>query len=239
MPTEAAPAGGRGDALHVLVVEDNEAVALNLAEALEQRGHVADFATDGRQGLELALGHEYDVIVLDLALPGLDGLEVCARLRSAAVRHVPVLMLTARDTLRDKLLGFEKGADDYLTKPFALDELLARCEVLARRHLLYLDPVLRIGELVIDRRRRTVARAGRAVDLHPIAYRILLLLAESHPRVLTRSELTQRLWGDEPPESDALRSHLYRLRLALDRPHANPMLVTVHGVGYRLDPDAT
>lgn len=223
----------------MLVVEDNAALAQNLAEALEQRGHVADFASDGRHGLELALAHRYDVIVLDIGLPRMDGLEVCRRLRSASSRHVPVLMLTARDTVGDKLRGFDMGADDYLTKPFALEEFLARCEVLARRHLLHQEHVLRIGDLVVDRRRHAASRAGRALDLHPIAYRILLLLAEAHPRVLTRSELTQRLWGDEPPESDALRSHLYRLRLALDRPHGQPMLVTVHGVGYRLDPDAS
>ncbi len=221
--------------LHVLVVEDNAMLARNLADGLEGQGHSADFAADGVRGLRLALANDYDLMILDLGLPGMDGLEVCRRLRAELPRHLPVLMLTARDTLDDKLTGFDSGADDYLVKPFALEELIARCTVLARRHTLHQDHVLTIGALRIDRGRRAVARAGQAVELHPAGYQILLALAEAHPRVLTRSELTRLLWHDAPPDSDALRTHFYQLRQKLDKPFATPMLVTVHGVGFRLD----
>ncbi len=221
--------------MHVLVVEDNAMLTRNLADALEQHGHSADFASSGPHGLQLALSHDYDLMILDLGLPGMDGLDVCRRLRQALPRRMPVLMLTARDTLHDKLSGFDSGADDYLVKPFALEELLARCAVLARRHTLHQDHVLDVGSLRIDRRERTVARAGTDVALNPVGYRIVLALAEAHPRVLTRSELTRLLWGDEPPDSDTLRSHLYQLRQKLDKPFATPILVTVHGVGFKLD----
>lgn len=224
--------------LHILVIEDNALLARNLADYLEQQGHVADFAADGRQGLQLALENLYDVVVLDLMLPKMDGWQVCVQLRAEATRHVPLLMLTARDTLHDKLQGFALGADDYLTKPFALQELLARCQVLARRHRLHQERVLSIGSMTIDRTAQTVMRDRQPVSLHQIGYRIVLALAEAHPRVLTRSELTQHIWGDEPPDSDALRSHLYRLRQSLDKPFPRPMLVTVHGVGFRLDATA-
>jgi len=218
--------------MHILVVEDHAPLACNLADALEGRGDSVDFAADGEQGLRLALAHEYDLLVLDLALPGIDGLELCRRLRERQSRRVPVLMLTARDTLADKLEGFACGADDYLVKPFAMEELLARCRALACRHQ---HNVLAVGPLLLDRRTRQALRAGRALNLLPAGYQILLALAEAHPRVVSRSELTRTLWGDDPPDSDALRTHLYQLRLELDKPFGQPMLLTVHGVGFRLD----
>ncbi len=221
--------------LHILVVEDSALLAHNLADALEAQGHSADFAADGVLGLQLALEHHNDLLILDLGLPGLDGLELCRRLRARSARRIPVLMLTARDTLDDKLTGFDSGADDYLVKPFAMAELLARCNVLARRHTLHQEHTLRIGSLCVNRPGRTVTREGQPLDLTPAGYQIVLALAEAHPRVLTRSELTQALWHGEPPDSDALRAHVYQLRQKLDKPFGQPMLVTVHGVGFRLD----
>ena len=221
--------------LHILVVEDNAMLARNLADGLEQHGHSADFAADGEHGLQLALENDYDLVILDLGLPRMDGLEVCRRLRALARRRVPVLMLTARDTLPDKLSGFDSGADDYLVKPFALEELMARCNVLARRHTLHQEHVLAVGSLRVDRQALQVTRNGQGVELTPAGFQILLALAEAHPRVLTRSELTRILWRDEPPDSDALRTHLYQLRQKLDKPFAQPILVTVHGVGFKLD----
>ncbi|MGZ8290556.1 MAG: response regulator transcription factor [Telluria sp.] len=224
--------------MHILVVEDHAPLARNLADGLEQHGHSADFASDGAHGLQLALDNHYDLVLLDLTLPRIDGLEVCRRLRAGLSRRVPVLMLTARDALHDKLAGFDSGADDYLVKPFALEELLARCQALARRHTLHQDHAITVGTLRIDRQSQSATREGRPVKLNHAGYQILLALAEAHPRIVTRSELTQALWRGDPPDSDALRSHLYQLRQELDKPFARPMLVTVHGVGFRLDAGA-
>jgi len=224
--------------LHILVVEDHAPLARNLADGFELHGHTADFAGDGELGLQLALEHDYDLMILDLGLPGIDGLEVCRRLRARQARRLPVLMLTARDALHDKLRGFDSGADDYLLKPFAFEELLARCQVLARRHTLHQEHELAIGSLRIDRRTQTVTREGRALRVLPAGYQILLALAEAHPRVLTRSELTRKLWHDAPPDSDALRTHLYQLRQSLDKPFGSAMLLTVPGVGFKLDAEA-
>jgi DNA-binding response OmpR family regulator len=225
-------------ALRILVIEDNPVLRANLEAMFVEHGIACQFAADGLSGLQAALAEPPDVLVLDLGLPGLGGLRVCERLRAEADRHIPILMLTARDALDDKLLGFRSGADDYLVKPFAGDELLARCLALSQRHRAGATHVLRIGSLCIDRRSGVARREGQALALNPTSYRVLLALAEAWPRTLTRSELSERLWGDAPPESEPLRTHLYLLRRALDRPYATPMLKTVHGVGFRLEADA-
>ena len=223
--------------LRILVIEDNLALRMSMAGLLESHGHQVDFAADGRTGLQLALAAPPDVLVLDLTLPGMDGLRVCEQLRAHGDRHVPVLMLTARDGLDDKLKGFQAGADDYLVKPFAGEELLARCLALSWRHRTGDAHALRIGTLCIDRHSGEVRRDGQVLELQQTGYRILLALAEAWPRTLTRSELSQRLWGDAAPASDPLRSHLYLLRQALDKPFATAMLKTVHGVGFKLEAD--
>lgn len=224
--------------MKILLIEDNAALAANIGDYLALQGHVVDFAGDGRSGLQRALAEFHDLIVLDLQLPKLDGLAVCETLRHQADRHIPILMLTARDTLQDKLQGFSHGADDYLTKPFALEELLARCLALSQRHRLQQSRQLQIGNLLIDRDKQQASRAGQPLRLQQIPYHILLILAEAHPRIVTRSELSERIWGDELPNSDTLRSHLYLLRQQLDKPFATPMLVTVHSVGFKLDASA-
>ncbi|MGH8077310.1 MAG: response regulator transcription factor [Lysobacter sp.] len=211
------------------------ALRTSMAAMFESYGHLADFAADGTTGLRLALADPPDVVVLDLTLPGMDGLHVCERLRAQADRHIPILMLTARDTLDDKLKGFDAGADDYLVKPFAGEELLARCLVLARRHRVGETHLLKIGSLCIDRRTQEVRRNEQLLELQQTPYRILLALAEAWPRTLTRSDLVQRLWGEDPPHSDPLRSHMYLLRQALDKPFPVAMLKTVHGVGFKLE----
>ncbi|MFC6632577.1 response regulator transcription factor [Microbulbifer taiwanensis] len=223
------------NALHILVVEDQAAIRANIATYLEGRGHVLDFAGDGAQGLALALAQPYDLVVLDLMLPGMDGLSVCRALRARASRHIPVLMLTARDSLADKVEGFGTGADDYLTKPFALEELELRALALARRHLLNTEQVLELGALQVDRQRREVRRDDRSIKLNAIDYRIVEALAEAYPQVMTRSELVWKIWGDEPTESDALRTHIYQIRRVLDKPFDRPLLKTVHGVGFVLE----
>ena len=221
--------------LRVLLVEDEAELAASIIDFLEGEGHRLDYAADGRQGLDLALAGAHDIVLLDLRLPRLDGLEVCRQLRANAGRPLPILMLTARDTLGDKISGFGAGADDYLTKPFALEELLLRCNALGRRFRPDDARPLTVGELVIDRGRRTAARAGRTLALHHTPFDILVALAEAYPAVITRSELSDRIWGDEPPSSDALATHIYNLRQALDRPFGKPMLKTLHGVGLRLE----
>jgi len=220
--------------LRILLVEDQAELAASIIDFLEGHGHRLDYAADGQLGLQLAQSGSYDVVLLDLHLPRLDGLEVCRRLRTTADRHLPILMLTARDTLKDKIVGFDAGADDYLTKPFAVEELLLRCNALGRRHQLHDTNELTLGELSIDRRLRRVQRDGQTIELHPTPFDILLALAEAHPAVMTRSELADRIWGDEQPDSDALATHIYSLRQALDRPFDRPLLKTLHGVGFRL-----
>jgi DNA-binding response OmpR family regulator len=226
------------DNLRVLVVEDHAPLRAEIAALLRAAGHHVDEAGDGRSGLAAALADPPDVLVLDLGLPALDGLRVCERLRDQGDRHVPVLMLTARDALDDKVGGFAAGADDYLVKPFAGEELLARVRALGRRHVAGEPYLLQLGSLRIDRRSRSAWRGTRPLQIGPTAFSVLLLLAEAAPRALTRSELIARLWDGDPPDSDPLRTHLYQLRQALDAPPATPMLRTIHGVGYRLDVDA-
>lgn len=233
MPQPAAPQTAfPGRTLRILLVEDEPALARNIIDYLQLLGHQTDYAADGKLGLQLAL-QQFDVILLDLMLPRLDGLSLCRQLRSQASRHTPVLMLTARDTLADKTDGFFAGADDYLTKPFALAELALRCQALARRN----QPAqycLEIGPLRLDRRTMQAWRGNQLLQLHPLGLQILQLLAEAYPAVLSRQQLTSQLWPDEPPDSDALRSHIYLLRQQLDKPFVSPLLHTVHGVGFVL-----
>jgi len=217
------------------LVEDQMSIARNVAEYMEAKGHVFDFAHQGAQGVELALNHHYDLIILDLNLPVMDGLKVCEQLREKSERHIPILMLTARDSIEDKVSGFTAGADDYLTKPFSLQELEVRCLALSRRHLLQTSDVMTLGPLSIDRKRKQVSRDGQKLELHTMGFRILSLLAQEYPQVVTRSMLLQKLWGDEPTESDAMRSHIYQLRQVIDKPFDRPLIKTVHGVGFTLD----
>ena len=222
-------------ALQILLVEDHVNIAQNIADYMESKGHVLDFASQGQQGLTLAMENYYDLVILDLNLPVMDGLAVCQQLRAQASRHIPILMLTARDSIEDKVTGFTVGADDYLTKPFSLEELEVRCFALARRHLLQTNDEIVIGSLVFDRKKQRVTREGKHLELHTMGYRILSILVESYPQVVSRSQLIQKLWGDNPTESDAMRSHIYQLRNALDKPFDYPMLRTVHGVGFVLE----
>jgi DNA-binding response OmpR family regulator len=223
--------------MRVLVIEDNRDVAGNIGDFLEARGHEVDFAYDGVVGLHLAVTQSFEVIILDLGLPGMDGLTLCRRLRQDASSDVPVLMLTARDMLSDKLEGFDVGADDYLVKPFALQELGARIEVLSRRGRRSDPETIRVADLELHPGRYEVFRKGRRLKLNPTGFRLLRLLMEASPRVLLKADLERELWGDAPPDSDALRSHIYALRRTVDRSFEEPLLHTVHGIGYRLDPD--
>jgi len=221
--------------LKILVVEDNPDLAANLVDYLEARGHLVDTANDGLSGLRLAGTQVFDVILLDLILPGLDGIALCRHLREKIGKATPILMLTARDTLDDKVRGLEAGADDYLVKPFALREVAARIQALIRRARSAVVPqVLRVEDLVFDPATIAVSRAGRAIELPPIPLRLLEALMRASPRVLRREELERAVWGDAPPDSDALRTHLHCLRAAIDKPFDRPLLHTLRGIGWQL-----
>lgn len=226
--------------MRVLVVEDNADIATNIGDFLADRGHTVDFAADGLTGLHLAVTQEFDVLVLDLMLPGLDGMELCKKLRTEARKHTPILMLTARDSLHHKLAGFETGADDYMTKPFALQELEARLQVLVRRSKPQPPRILVAGELSFNLDTLVVTRRDKQIQLNPIALKLLQCLMEASPSVVTRAELEQRVWGEELPDSDSLRVHIHSLRAAIDKPFDTALLQTRHGIGYRLvDPNAS
>jgi DNA-binding response OmpR family regulator len=222
----------------VLLIEDHRDIAEMLVEYLEPRGFTVDFAADGVTGLHLAVTNPYDVIVLDLMLPGLDGLAVCRKLREEARRDTPLLMLTARDTLQDKVSGLDAGADDYLVKPFEVRELEARLRTLLRRHRGATTRECRtVGDLTLDTGTLRVTRAGQVLTLTPIGLKLLTLLMRASPRVVSRQQLEREVWGDLLPDSDTLRSHLYTLRKAIDKPFERPLLHTVAGAGYRLAAD--
>src|SRR5207342_92925 len=219
----------------VLLVEDNRSLSEMVGEYLESKGFGVDFASDGMDGLRLATDNTYDVVVLDLMLPRLDGVEVCRRLRSEAKKSTPVLMLTARDTLADKVGGLDAGADDYLVKPFAIQELEARVRALIRRDRRQVSAeVLRVADLVLDTSSLRATRGGTELTLSPIGLRLLTILMRESPRVVTRRDIEREIWGDGLPDSDTLRSHLYNLRKVIDRPFDKQLLHTVQTAGYRL-----
>lgn len=219
----------------ILLIEDNRNISEMVGEYLERRGYSLDYAADGLTGLHLAVTNSYDVIVLDLMLPGLDGLELCRKLRQEGKRATPVLMLTARDTLDDKLKGLDAGADDYLVKPFAIQELEARIRALMRRDRRQVTAeVLKVGDLVLDTATLRVTRAGRELSLSPIGLKLLTILMRESPRVVSRRDIEREIWGDELPDSDTLRSHLYNLRKVIDKPFDKPLIHTIHSAGYRI-----
>lgn len=223
--------------MRILLVEDNRDILANLADYLELKGYSADCAQDGLSGLHLAVGNHYDLIVLDVMLPGLDGYSLCRRLREEARSSVPVIMLTARDQLDDRLQGFNAGADDYLLKPFALSELAARIEAVLRRSQGGVRRLLQVADLSYDLDTLEVSRAGQRLKLNPLGLKLLALLMQRSPHVLRREALEEALWGDDCPDSDSLRSHIHQLRQTIDKPFPTPLLHTVHGVGYRLADD--
>ena len=219
----------------ILLIEDNRGIAEMVGEFLERRGYGLDYATDGNTGLRLATQNGYDVIVLDLMLPGIDGLELCRRLRSEAKVSTPVLMLTARDTLEDKLVGLDAGADDYLVKPFEIRELEARVRALIRRDRRQVSAeVLKVGELVLDTATLRVQREGQELAVSPIGLKLLTILMRESPRVVSRRDIEREVWGESLPDSDTLRSHLYNLRKIIDKPFDKQLLHTIHSAGYRL-----
>ena len=223
--------------MKILIIEDNQDLATNIGDYLEAKNHTVDFANDGLAGIYLALNEEYDVIVLDIGLPRMDGLELCRKLREEAQRKVPVLMLSARDTLENKLEGYEVGCDDYLVKPFSLAELEAKLVALYRLcNRAEEQEILRVGDLEYQFGAMTLKRAGKKLSLKPTTLRILIELMQASHRVISRAELEQKIWDEHPPDTDALRAHIYAIRSSIDKDNADKLLHTFHGVGYRLAP---
>ncbi len=224
-----------GERLSVLLVEDHRTLAESIGAYLEASGFVVDYASDGLTALHLSVTQPFDAIVLDIGLPGVNGLEICRRLRQDAHSNVPIIMLTARDQLTDKLSGFDAGADDYLVKPFAMPELEARlAAIIRRRRSEAFATSFTIGDLTLDTSTNEVTRATKRLRLSPKQFEILRMLMRASPAVVTREELERALWGDDVPDSDALRSHLYNLRRAIDRGFDHELMETIAGVGFRI-----
>jgi len=220
--------------MYLLLIEDNPDLVENLNEFFEDRGHTVDIAYNGLTGLNFALSNVYDVIILDLMLPGMDGLEVCSRLRKEG-HTTPVLMLTARDTLNNKLEGFNSGTDDYLVKPFALPELEVRLNALVRRSRGEItQQQIVVEDLQFNPQTLRVTRSGQRIDLPPIPIKILALLMQRSPSVVSRELIEREIWGDGLPDSDTLRAHLHVLRSAIDRDFDMPLVHTVRGMGYQI-----
>ncbi|MFT5426306.1 MAG: DNA-binding response OmpR family regulator [Gammaproteobacteria bacterium] len=224
---------------HILLIEDNHDIAYMVCEYLERSEYVMDHAADGITGLHLAVSNEYDLIILDLMLPGMDGIELLNKFRNEAKQSIPVLILTARDTLDDKITGLDVGADDYLIKPFEIKELEARARALIRRQRGMISPEkLQVADLIFDSGTLKVMRSDSPIKLTPIGLKILKILMQASPRVVSRREIERQIWGDILPDSDTLRSHMYNLRKCIDKPFKKHLMETMQNTGYRLvDPD--
>ncbi len=221
--------------MYILVVEDERRLAQVVRKVLEEEGHTVDVAHDGEDGLAMAMDGSHDVIVLDILLPGIDGIEVCQRLRAGRV-DTPILLLTALNAVDDRVRGLDAGADDYLPKPFAFQELLARLRALGRRRVQAREPdQIRTADLVLDLRRRRAERAGKTIELSPKEFALLEFLLRNEGRVVTRSQILDHVWGyDYSPDSNLVDVYVTYLRRKVDRGHKRSLIRTVRGAGYAL-----
>jgi len=221
--------------MRILIIEDDDIIATNIYEYLESKGHIVDVAVDGKNGLHLAITEPFDIILLDLGLPNMDGLLLCRKLRKELLIDKPILMLTARDTLSDKLSGFDSGADDYLVKPFALKEVEARLEAMHKRYKgKVTHQVVEAGSLCFNPRTMTVTFTGKQIKLPPKCIRLLVTLMNEPGRIYSRKELELEAWEEEQGTSETLRSHMHILRRALIQAGGYDPIETVHGLGYCL-----
>ena len=221
--------------MYILVVEDERRLAQVVRRVLGEEGHTVDVAYDGEEGLAMAMDGSHDVIVLDILLPGMDGLEVCRSLRANRV-DTPVLLLTALDAVEDRVRGLDAGADDYLPKPFAFQELLARLRALGRRRVEAREPdQLQTADLALDLRRRRAERAGKTIDLSPKEFALLEFLMRNEGRVVTRTQILDHVWGyDYSPDSNLVDVYVTYLRRKIDRGYDRNLIRTVRGAGYAL-----
>jgi DNA-binding response OmpR family regulator len=219
--------------MRILVIEDNKDILANIVDFLA-KSHKVDCAQDGLTGLHLAVTHEFDLIILDVMLPGMDGLQFTKRLRQDGNIFTPIIMLTARDTLDDRLKGFESGVDDYLVKPFSLSELEARALAIHRRSKGLVRSKLVVHDLIFDRESLVVTRAGTVLKIPPLGLKLLECLMQNSPNTVKRSFLEESFWSDVPTRGDNLRAHIYQLRIEIDKPFDVALVHTIHGIGYRI-----
>lgn len=219
--------------MRILVVEDNTDILATVVEYLEQQGYQVDCAQNGLGALHLAETQHYEIIILDVILPGMDGYRLCQRLREDIRIDTAIIMLTARDTLDDRLMGLNLGADDYLVKPFALSELVARMEAINRRRA-GRKRKLQVADLVLDLDQLQAERAGQPLKLSPTSLKLLELLMRKSPGVVPKQQLEELVWGEDLPDNDSLRAYIQQLRRSIDKPFDRPLLHTVHSIGYQL-----
>jgi two-component system, OmpR family, copper resistance phosphate regulon response regulator CusR len=226
-----------GAIMRLLLVEDEDGIGKFIYQGLREAGHHVDWVQEGEKGLEYALNVEYDVIVLDIMLPGISGMQLLQELRRRTVR-TPVLILTARDAVEDRVSGLNTGADDYLTKPFDFSELLARIHALLRRPPLQTTNILRVADLEMDTVKRIVRRGGYTLGLSQREFMLLEYLMRNAGYVLTRTQIGERVWGfDFHNESNAVDVYIGYLRRKVDKNAAMPLIKTIRGVGFRLSAD--
>jgi two-component system, OmpR family, response regulator len=221
--------------MKMLVIEDDAETASYVVNGLAERGHVVDHADNGRDGLFLAAGEPYDLIVVDRMLPGLDGIGIVKTIRSAGIK-TPVLFLSALDGIDDRVIGLDAGADDYLVKPFAFAELIARLNALSRRPALTAaDTKLQIGDLELDCLTRRVARSGQQIALQPKEFKLLEILMRNAGQVVTRTMLLEQVWGFHfDPNTSVVETHISRLRSKVDRGFPADLIQTIRGAGYSI-----
>jgi len=222
--------------MKILLVEDNRDLALNITEFFESKDYIVDYAADGPTAMNLLRSEVYDVVVLDIMLPGMDGFSICEKLRDSNSVDSPVIMLTARDREQDKLKGFSVGADDYMIKPFSLPELEARLLALVRRthHSVLGHENLVVADLVYNPDTMSFKRGDVSLALKPVPRKILVMLMKKANRVVTRQEIEREIWHDNPPDSEVLRSHIYAIRSELNKDSSTNLLHTIRGAGYIL-----
>ncbi len=224
--------------MNILLVEDDFDVAQNVCEYFEAAGHRVEWAPDGLIGLERGTSEKRDVIILAISLPRLSGIELCRRFRELGFTNVPILMLTARSDLPDKVQAFQCGADDYVVKPFALEELAGRIGALVRRaNGFESSSVLRVADLEFDIATQSVKRADSLLRITATGRKIPEALMRNSNRVVSRAEIEHLVWGDDPPQSDSLKIHIHALREAIDKPFEVALITTVRGAGYRIAND--
>ncbi|WP_419237406.1 response regulator transcription factor [Photobacterium leiognathi subsp. mandapamensis] len=220
--------------MKILIVDDNYQIVETISDYLELENNIVDCAYHGEGGLKLIEDNHYDVIIMDIMMPKIDGISAVEKIRADLLCGTPILFLSAKDTLDDKIAAFKAGGDDYLLKPFAMEELCLRIQALANRGQRQDIGILSFADIHINNQTDEVRRDDQVIKLSRIQLKILKLLIRQAPNIVTRQQIMETIWGDESPCSDALRSHIYGLRNAIDKGFSESRLETIHGQGYRI-----